>query len=121
MYANVFARYVPVIKILMKKCRQGETQQLNLNISDFEKAGLARKSGVKFDLKLLKGKPEKVVISAPAAAGFLEALMADETTSQMLKAEDFHFAFSNKYNLSISCDTKVAPAAVTEESQQIEQ
>ena len=121
MYANVFARYVPVIKILMKKCRQGETQQLNLNISDFEKAGLARKSGVKFDLKLLKGKPEKVVVSAPAAAGFLEALMADETTAQMLKAEDFQFALSNKYSLTISCSSKTAPVPEAEASQPVAQ
>lgn len=104
----------------MKKCRQGESQHLNLNISDFEKAGLARKSGVKFELKLLKGKPEKVVVSAPAAAGFMEALLADEQTAQMLRAEDFEFALSNKYGLTIGCANRPAPVPVAADVQPVE-
>lgn len=111
MYVHVFARYVPVVRILMKKSRNGETQHLNLNVSDFEKAGLARKTGVKFDLKLKNGRSEKVLVSAPAATGFIDALQADETAADLLRNNDYHFALNSKYQLSISCATPVNSTA----------
>ena len=44
MYTNVWAKYLPIIRIVMKRSLAAE-QILALNAPDFERVGMKRKSG----------------------------------------------------------------------------
>ena len=100
MLTNVWNKYLPVIKILLKRSKQGE-QQLAINQSDFQRAGLARKTGNKFSLLLKKGKVENVVIPSPIAAELASGLLHDETTKALLMQHDYRIALDTKYQLHI--------------------
>ncbi|RYD93017.1 MAG: hypothetical protein EOP50_11810, partial [Sphingobacteriales bacterium] len=66
-YEVVWQKYLPVIRIVMKRALTG-AQVLKLNAPDFERIGLTRKSGYKFDMKLRNGKLADVIIDHPLAA-----------------------------------------------------
>ena len=57
MYNHIWKKYLPIIKILMKKS-SGEDQVLDLNRVDFERAGPAERRGINLLLNLLMEKLE---------------------------------------------------------------
>ncbi|HUP11002.1 MAG TPA: hypothetical protein VM187_02275 [Niastella sp.] len=101
MYTNVWNKYLPVIKILLKRSKSG-TQQLSINQSDFEKAGLARKSGSKFSLQFINGRIDNIVIASPVAAELASNLLHDETVKGLFAEHDYKIDMNTKYLLSIS-------------------
>lgn len=100
MYTNLWNKYLPVIKILLKRSKSGE-QQLSINQSDFEKAGVARKTGNKFSLFFKNGKVDNVVIASPVAAELASNLLHDETVKTLFAEHDYQIAMNTKYQLSI--------------------
>jgi len=101
MYTNVWNKYLPVIKILLKRSKSGE-QQLAINQSDFEKAGLAKKTGNKFSLLFRNGKVENVVIASPVAAELASGLLHDEHVKELFAEHDYRIAMNTKYQMSIA-------------------
>ncbi len=67
MYVHVWNKYLPIIKILMKKSAGGD-QTLNLNRIDFERAGTGRKAGYKFTINFVQGKVSNIISGIPLAA-----------------------------------------------------
>jgi len=100
MFTNVWHKYLPVIKILLKRSKSGE-QQLAINQSDFEKAGLARKAGTKFNLLFRNGKVDNVVIASPIAAELASGLLQDESVKALFAENDYRIAMNTRYQLSI--------------------
>jgi len=54
-YASVWNKYFPVVRILMKRSVDSE-QTLNFNSIDFEKSGKGRKTVQKFIIEFMDGK-----------------------------------------------------------------
>jgi hypothetical protein len=100
MYTNIWNKYLPVVKILLKRSKGGE-QQLAINQSDFEKAGLARKTGNKFSLLFKNGRVDNVVIASPVASELASNLMQDETVKALLQEHDYQISMNTKYQMSI--------------------
>ena len=100
MFTNFWSKYLPVIKILLKRSKSGE-QQLAINQSDFEKAGLARKTGNKFNLLFKNGKVDNVVIASPIAAELAANLLRDESIKALFAENDYRIALNTKHQLSI--------------------
>jgi hypothetical protein len=100
MVSNIWSKYLPVIKILLKRSKQGE-QKLAINQTDFQRAGLARKTGNKFSIIFKNGKVENVVITSPVAAELAASLLHDETTKALLQQHDYRIAMDTKYQLHI--------------------
>jgi len=100
MLTNIWNKYLPVIKILLKRSKQGE-QLLAINQSDFEKVGLARKAGNKFSLLFKNGKVDNVVIPSPVAAELASGLLHDEGVKALLSEHDYRIAMDTKYKLHI--------------------
>ena len=100
MLTNIWNKYLPVIKILLKRSKQGE-QVLAINQSDFERAGLARKSGNKFSLLFKSGKVDNVVMPSPVAAELASGLLRDESVKAILAEHDYKIALDTKYQLHI--------------------
>ena len=76
-------------------------QSLALNIPDFERAGMTRKSGYKFLIKLKDGKPGSVIIDSPLASGLVSTLVEDSALHDMIMNNEFHISLNPKFELSI--------------------
>ncbi|HUC83050.1 MAG TPA: hypothetical protein VMR70_19230 [Flavisolibacter sp.] len=110
MVTNVWVKYLPVLRIVLKKSVAAE-QQFALNVSDFEKTGLRRKSGYKFLVKLKEGRLNNIVSDMPFAASLASTLLEDEAIRELIKNNEFHISMNAKYQLTI----KHIPQPVTEE------
>ena len=99
MYRNVWSRYSPIIRIVMKRALIAE-QVLSLNAPDFERSG-TRKSGYKFSFSLKGGKLQNVIVDLPLASSLAAVLLEDKVVSELASTNKFHFALNPKYQLSI--------------------
>jgi hypothetical protein len=111
MYRNVWSKYLPIIRIVIKQSLAAE-QILALNAPDFERAGM-RKSGYKFSFTLKGGKLQNVIVDLPLASSLAAVLMEDEVVRELTQTNAFYFALNPKYQLTIRHIAQ-PEAAVTE-------
>lgn len=100
MYTNVWAKYLPVIRIVMKRSLVSE-QMLALNVQDFERAGLVRKSGYKFLISFKNGKRGNVVINLPLASSLSNLMVEDEGVQRLIENNEFQIVLNPKFELNI--------------------
>ena len=100
MYKTVWAKYLPIIRIVLKRALTAE-QILALNIPDFERAGMTRKSGYKFLIKFKEGKPSNVIVDFPLASSLTSTLLEDKVIQELLAVNEFHISLNPKFELTI--------------------
>lgn len=100
MFTNVWSKYLPIIRIVMKRSLVAE-QVLALNAPDFERAGMKRKSGYKFSFGLKNGKLKNVIIDVPLASSLATVLLEDGVTNELIQSKEFFIALSPKYELTV--------------------
>jgi hypothetical protein len=102
MYNHIWKKYLPVIRILMKKSvGVGGQQVLDLNKVDFEKAGTARKTGYKFTIHFSEGKISNVISGSSLAMHLATVMQEDEATREILSQNNFSIALNTKFQLII--------------------
>ena len=102
MYTNVWNKYLPIIRILLKKSAAAD-QTLDLNLPDFERAGIARKSGYKFNIVFSKGRVDNVIISSPLASNLAQVLLGDPVIKELFMKNDYHVGMNTKFQMSFKC------------------
>ena len=102
MYNHIWRKYLPIIKILLKKSRT-EDQMLMLNRVDFEKAGTGRKAGYKFTIEFTDGKVGNVISGSPLAMNLAEVILEDQAAKDTLLENNFEVSLSTKFQLTIKC------------------
>jgi len=107
MYTQIWSKYLPIIKILLKRSANGN-QTLDLNRIDFERAGTARKAGYKFLIELSAGRATNVLSGIPLAKDLAEVLLADVAIREILVKGNYEIGLNTRYQLSIK---NVTPAA----------
>jgi hypothetical protein len=100
MYASIWNKYFPVIKILMKKSAVSE-QTLDFSSIDFEHIGKGRKAAYKFNIEFIDGKFNSNFTNNEFSASLIPLLMEDSTTKALLLQNNYEFSFNTKYQLSI--------------------
>lgn len=100
MYVHVWNKYLPIIKILLKRSATAG-QTLDLNRVDFERAGSGRKAGYKFTIELSKGRVSNVISGSALATDLASVLLNDPVSRAILVAGDFAVSLSPKFQLSI--------------------
>ena len=100
MYANIWSKYLPIIRIVMKRSLAAE-QILALNAPDFERAGMKRKSGYKFSFGLKDGKLKNVIIDLSLASSLAAVLLEDKVVRDLIETNEFYISLSAKYELTI--------------------
>ena len=108
MHTQIWAKYLPIIKILLKRSLMNE-QVLNLNMTDFMRAGMGRNSGNKFSIGFSKGKAANVVISSQLAKSLSATLLEDAMVKDLFLHNDYLFTMNNKYQLSIKYTSQHKP------------
>lgn len=113
MYTHIWNKYLPIIKILLKKSSTTE-QVLNLNRIDFERAG-GRKAGYKFNIDFSNGKISNVISGFPMASDLGYLLLQDEVIKNLLKDNDYRVSLNTKFQLTIK-NTSLQPQAASAEA-----
>ena len=109
MYTNVWVKYLPIIRIVLKRSLTAD-QVLPLNTPDFERAGLKRKSGYKFGIGFKNGKLKNVIIDLPLASSLANALLDDAVVKELIATREFNISLNPKFELTV----RHIPAAVEE-------
>ena len=111
MYTYTWKKYLPVIKILLKKSAT-EEQKMNLNRIDFERGSRNRKISVHFSIELVKGRLSSSTLSVPAK-NIVTVLLEDDTTRQIVRQNQYEIILGSDFQLSIKNTTP--PSEPTEE------
>jgi hypothetical protein len=120
MYTYIWNKYLPVIRILLKKSATGD-QLLDLNRIDFERAGTGRKAGYKFTIEFVDGKVGNVISGSDLASHLAIVMLEDASTKQILKENNYNVSLNTKFQLLIknttpaqSVDTPAAEESTAE-------
>jgi len=105
MYKHVWNKYLPIIRILIKRSLTAD-QTLAMNATDFERASAGRKAGYKFSLGFSNGRLNTPISTSPVAKDLLETLLQDEMVKECFTQNAFVLEMSPKFLLAI----KVLPA-----------
>jgi hypothetical protein len=100
MYTAVWNKYLPIIRIVLKRSLSAE-QMLALNVPDFQRAGMTRKVGYKFLLKIKDGKLSNVIVDFPLAASLAATLVEDPALQKIFEGNEFHISLNPKFELTI--------------------
>ena len=117
MYTQIWNKYLPVIRILLKRSISGN-QGLSLNVSDFQRAGVGRKSGYKFSIQFVNGRVDNIISTSALAKDLAALLLQDPVISGLFAQNDYHIDMDAKFHLEIKCFPKEvlhAETAVTPE------
>jgi len=99
-FAGVWNRYLPAIRILIKKAVTAE-QTITINQSDVEKAVGIKKSGYRFSINFINGRPDLMYSNNDIAQAFISALAEEEIIKEYLANNNYTFLFNSKYQLQI--------------------
>ena len=114
MYTHIWLKYLPIIKILMKRSANAE-QTLDLNRIDFERAGTGRKAGYKFTIEFTNGRVGNVISSSQLAVDLATVLQQDEVIKGLLNAYNYKVSFNTRFQLHIKNVTPPAAKETTAE------
>jgi hypothetical protein len=114
MYTYIWNKYLPVIRILLKKSAAGD-QLLSLNREDFERAGTGRKAGYKFVIAFTDGKVSNVISGSDLASHLASAMLEDDATKAVLRGGQYEVILNTKFQLTIkNTAPQPAPQATAE-------
>ncbi len=115
-YIALWNKYLSVIRILLKKSAS-EEQVLMLNRIDFERIAGIRKSGYKFTVNFINGRPDALFSGNDLVQTFIAVLQTDEFISNCLSQNNYTFVFTTKYQLYIKNNgsTKQAESPILSE------
>ena len=101
MYIHVWNKYLPIIKILLKKSHAAN-QTLDLNRIDFEKAGSGRKSGYKFSIEFKNGRVSNVISGSALATDLATVLTNDTAIRSIMSDQDVMISLNTRFQLLIT-------------------
>lgn len=100
MYNHIWKKYLPIIKILLKKSNT-EDQVLDLNRIDFERAGTGRKAGYKFTIEFTDGKVGNVISGSDLAVHLAQVILEDDAAKEILAENNYTISLNTKFQLAI--------------------
>lgn len=100
MQTTIWHKYLPIIKILMKRAASDD-QTLELNKTDFEKSGLQKKAGSKFKIMFKQGKVGNLISGNDAAVELASAMMDNEAINNLIQDNNYEIGLTTKLVLTI--------------------
>src|SRR5688572_4703589 len=106
MFTQTWNKYMPVIRILIKRSA-GSEQQLNMNSTDFMRATGGRKIKFNFTMELRNGQLVDSSKQAPIVKEFALLLQEDEHARKLIRDQQLSFSLNNSFQLTIRNNTPV--------------
>ena len=100
MFLQTWNKYLPVIKILLKRSVKAE-QMLDMNSSDFQRASGGKKAKFTFSIQAVKGRLKAGENFPPIAKDLLTVLQQDNTTNDFMRQNELEFTVDNNFRLTI--------------------
>lgn len=100
MYTQIWSKYLPIIKILLKRTLNGD-QVLDLNRIDFERAGSGRKAGYKFSIEFTKGRVANIISGSALASDLAFVMLEDANVKALLLQNHYVVSLNTKFQLSL--------------------
>lgn len=115
MFSQAWNKYLPIIKILMKRSVSGSSQTLDMNKTDFERAAGGRKAKFTFNVTLHKGRIQNAASPPPVVKELATILQEDQMTRLLVRQYDYDFSMNAAFQLTIKnvADTTAEPAEET--------
>jgi hypothetical protein len=113
MFTPTWNKYLPIIKILLKRSVNAE-QTLDMNSTDFQRAAGGRKVKFSFSMFLVKGRPQNMQSPPPLAKDLVTALQLDDTTYKFIRSNEIEISMNNSFQLTIKNCTPAAPEQLAE-------
>jgi hypothetical protein len=113
MFFQTWVKYVPVLRILLKRSLSDE-QILEMNSSDFYRAAGGRKVRYNFSFALHRGKLQNLESATPLGKDLIEALQRDVAAWKFVKENHLEFTLSKNFKLQIRNTTPVDKEAEIE-------
>ncbi len=118
MFSQAWNKYLPVIRILMKRSTTGP-QKLDTNRTDFERAAGGRKLKFTFStVTLTRGRVQAHTPPPPVARDLVLVLQQDAVTRELIRNQEFEFSMDSVFQLSIRNITAPAETTVGGEEQE---
>ena len=112
MYAYTWKKYLPVIRILLKRSADTE-QTVNLNRTDFERTTKLRKPACSFAVEIVRGRFNAINNQSVPAKDLVGILQEDEAVKTLLRQH--HYAISLNSDFLLSIKNITPPPEVVEE------
>ena len=113
MFTQTWNKYLPIIKILMKRSATGP-QTLDMNQTDFQRAAGGRKVKFTFTVTLHKGRIQNLTSPPPLARELSLILQEDDMTRQLVRQQDYEFSLNSGFQLTIKNNALPASETTTE-------
>jgi hypothetical protein len=110
MFIHTWNKYLPVIRILLKRSVSAN-QMLDMNQSDFQRAAGGKKVKFTFSVTLTKARPNGMDTPSPLAKDLITVLQQDDVTNKFLRQNKVEFTMNSSFQLHIKNHT---PAEETE-------
>src|SRR5215213_3542280 len=108
MYTQTWNKYLPVIRILLKRAITDD-QTIQLNASDFQKAATVRKTRQKFTLAFSNGKADNIVGMPDIAKNLSSVLLFDPAARELLRQNGYTISFDAKCQLILKSIAVLSP------------
>ena len=106
MFFQTWIKYIPVIRILLKRSLS-EEQKLEMNSSDFLRAAGGRKVKYIFSFSLENGKLQNMEPTPPVGQDLIDALKDDDICNGFMKKKRIDFSMNKHFELLIKMNTPV--------------
>jgi len=113
MFVQTWNKYLPVLRILLKRS-VNEEQTLTMNSSDFQRAAGGRKIKFSFSIAVHKGRLQIIDNPSVIAKEFVSILQQDQIINQFIRQHDIEFSLSNNLQLQIRNITPPVETPVNE-------
>lgn len=110
MFIQPWNKYLPVIRILLKRSTRTE-QTLDMDRSDFQRATGGKKVKFTFSISLVKGRITGMENPPPLAKDLVAVLQQDDTTYKFIRSNELDFIMNDSFQLLIK---NVTPPAEPE-------
>ena len=109
MYTYTWKKYLPVIRLLLKRSAS-EEQTVSLNRTDFEKTTKLRKPACSFSVEIVRGRLNTINNQSVPAKDLVEILQEDETAKTLMRQYHYAISLNSDFLLSIKNITPVLEA-----------
>jgi len=104
MFTQTWNKYLPIIKILMKRSVTG-SQSFDMNQTDFQRAAGGRKIKFTFTISLHKGRIQNITNPPALAKDLSELLQENSDTNKLVRKYDYEFSLNSNFQLTIKNST----------------
>jgi|SRR5678815_867496 hypothetical protein len=113
MFIQTWNKYLPVIRILLKRSVNA-TQTLDMDKSDFQRAAGGKKVKFVFSIMLVNGRSLVAEKASPLAKDLVTVLQQDMVANEFLRRNELEFTMNNNFQLVMTNNTPAVESPVND-------